>query len=234
MEPQMNKDEHRFKISDLKLICVHLCSPVVILLFSAGCQTEFGRHLSGYFSGNTPLKAAQKIEDHYAPDERRDGINRLSDRDFGRRQPYTTRYQQLAQLDSDWLVRATAIRALNRSRDATATPIFIKALADENEVVRVEAAKALSNLPDEKAAPALVAIVTNAGETRDVRICAADALRHYHNLQVARALAAQLSIREFGLAWQARRSLVTLTGQDLRYDEAAWLQYLTGPEKPFG
>jgi hypothetical protein len=43
-----------------------------------------------------------------------------------------------------------------------------------------------------------------------------------------------LQAREFGVAWQARRSLRRITGRDLRYDDAAWLAYLTGPHKPFG
>jgi hypothetical protein len=51
---------------------------------------------------------------------------------------------------------------------------------------------------------------------------------------VARVLAASLSGRDFGLAWQSRWSLKILTGKDLGYDESAWLGYLTGPEKPLG
>ena len=35
-------------------------------------------------------------------------------------------------------------------------------------------------------------------------------------------------------AWKARRSLRAITGKDLRYDEAAWLGFITGPDKPFG
>ena len=49
------------------------------------------------------------MEDQYFPDERREGINEMVSYDFGKREPYTTRYEQLAQNDEDWLVRATAI-----------------------------------------------------------------------------------------------------------------------------
>ena len=41
-----------------------------------------------------------------------------------------------------------AIRALNICRDATATSIFINGLKDDNELVRLESAKALANIPD--------------------------------------------------------------------------------------
>ena len=209
-----------------------------LLLFTGCAQMEhagsFAKRVTDYFSGNTPIKAAKQMEDPYFPDERRIGISKLSSYDFGRREPYIERYEQIAQFDSDWLVRATAIRALNRARDASATPIFIKALSDENDIVRVEAAKALNNIPDPAAVSTLVKIVGDQNESRDVRIWSASALRHYRTLEVARTLTGQLTNREFGVAWQSRKSLVAITGKDLHYDEGAWLDYLTGPDKPFG
>jgi hypothetical protein len=192
------------------------------------------KNLVDIFSGDTALKAARMMEDEKFPDERRKGINKLVSRDYGRRDPYTKRYAQIASADPDWLVRATAIRALNRSRYEPATPVFIKALSDESALVRLEAAKALANVPDPASAPELVRLVNNAGEDRDVRIAAADALKHYKTLDVARSLAGQLMGKDFGVAWQSRQSLAQLTGRDLKYDESAWLGYLTGPGKPFG
>src|SRR5207247_99585 len=108
-------------------------------------------------------------------------------------------------------VRATAIRALNRSRDASATPLFVKALDDPSDQVRLEAAKALVNMPDQKAAPALIKIVDSRTDNRDVRIAAADALRHYKALDVARTLVNTLGQRDFSVAWQSRHSLIMLT-----------------------
>ncbi len=211
---------------------------VLLLLLGCGCQqfrgvTEFGRNLSDYFAGNTPLQAVAKMEDRYFPDERRQGINRLVNRKFGRRAPYTERYMQIAQYDSDWLVRATAIRALNRSRWEPATPVFIKALDDPSPLVRQEAAKALSNIPDPNAIASLTRLVSNTQESRDVRIAAADALRNYRTLEVGRALASTLGAKDFGVAWQARRSLISMTGQNLSFNESEWLQYLTSAQKPF-
>lgn len=217
-----------------------LARMVTLILFAcAGCQqmrgaTEFGRNLADYFSGNTPIRAVARMEDRYFPDERRQGINRLADREFGRRPPYTDRFMQIAQYDSNHLVRATAIRALNRSREQNATPVLINALGDENALVRQEAAKALANIPDPAAAPALMRLVSNAQEPRDVRIAAADALRHYPNLDVARSLAGTLGQRDFSVAWQSRSSLISMTGRELRFNESEWLQYLTGPDRPFG
>ena len=59
----------------------------------------------------------------------------------------------------------------------------------------------------------------------DIRIAAMDALCHYNSLDTARVLVSQLNGNLFGLSWQARRSLFLMTGQDFRYDEAAWLNY---------
>jgi hypothetical protein len=213
-------------------------SPLVALLVCCSCArmqplTDFGRNLTDFVTGNTPIRGVTQMEDRYFPDERRVGINRLVDRNFGRREPYTDRYMQVAQYDSDYLVRATAIRALNRSREQRATPVFIKALEDASPLVRQEAAKALANVPDPAAAAPLARLVANPQESRDMRIAAADALKHYRTIDVGRALAGTLTSRDFGVAWQSRRSLIRLTGRDLKYDEAQWLQFLTGPDRPF-
>ena len=220
--------------------------PILVIssiLLLAGCEsldtttkqiTNFMGKLGDTTSGKTPRNAAVKMEDQYFPDERREGINELVKKDFGKREPYTKRYDQIAKFDDDWLVRATAIRALNRARDRSATPTFIAALSDKNEQVRLEACKALVHMPDENAVPGLVRIVQDPNEVRDVRIAAAEALQHYRTLEVARALTNNLAGRDFGVAWQSHQTLILLTGHDLRYDEAAWLAYLTGPEKPFG
>jgi hypothetical protein len=220
----------------MRLLRSAMLGTLTLSSLCAGCESlsNFNERLSNAISGRTPRAAAVQMEDPYFPDERRIGINRLSAFPFGQQAPYTTRYEQIAQSDSDWLVRATAIRALNRSRWEHATPIFIKALDDSNDHVRLEAAKALANIPDYNAVSPLVRLVNDGTENRDVRIAAADALRHYKTVEVARTLASQLGGREFGVAWQSHRSLQAMTGKDLHYDESAWLNYITGPGKPLG
>jgi len=195
--------------------------------FSKGV-TQFIQNLSG----DTPVKYARMTMSDSA-DARRIGINGLVEKDFGKHPPYTNRYADLASMDPDPLVRATAIRALNQSREKSRTKLFIKSLSDPSPLVRLEAAKALRRVPDPDAAEPLLKVLNAPDEDKDVRIAAAEALQHYKRLDVARSLVALLSNRDFGLAWQSRRSLKALTGRDLYYDDAAWLQYLTGPEKPF-
>src|SRR5690606_4602377 len=114
----------------------------------------------------------------------------------------TTRYAQIARNDESPLVRATAIRALNRARDEAAVDLFIQALNDREAQVRLEAAKALANVPSDKAVNELLRVVRDSREEEDVRIAAAHALRHYKRLDVARVLAAHLQERRFGISWQ--------------------------------
>ncbi len=189
--------------------------------------------LYSFLIGNTAIINARRMEDTYFADERRKGMVFFADRDWGRKPPYTTRYGQIAAADSVPLVRATAVRSLNRARDASQTAVLVARLNDESDLVRIEAAKALVNLPDENAVPKLIEIVGNPNENRDLRIAAADALRHYSRLDVARALVLTLNQREFSVSWQARRSLRVLTGVDHGYNEQAWLSHLTG-SNPFG
>lgn len=244
-----------------RFILVHLFGCLVPLLLLGGCEEDI-----------RPARAIQLMRDPTSADARRTGIAALSTRwNFGKLPPYPGYYQKIARDDSDYTVRAMAIRALNICRDGSATPIFVAGLRDKNELVRLESAKALANLPAPDAVlPLFIAVsgsreelgpdghAVEVAENQDVRIAAADALRRYRDLKngrakgmpeptggvesevardasaVARFLISHLNDLDFGVAWQCRQSLITMTGQDFRYDEAAWLAYLAGPSKPFG
>ena len=201
-----------------------------------------------YYLGETPGHYAQMMEDEQSPDLRRTGVLRLvSDYDFARKDPYTKRYWQIAQGDPDPLVRVAAVRALNRSRQGSVTTIAIGYLDDVNPLLRLEAAKALANVPDPKAIPALLRHLSAAREimgqfgrpetiteSRDVRVACADALRNYPDKDVVKALVDSLNEKEFEVSWQARKSLVLLTGHDYRYDQLQWREYFLKADKPFG
>jgi hypothetical protein len=192
-----------------------------------------------YANGDTPKRAALMLQDRSSADNRRAGINRLVGFEYAHRPPYTTAYKIMAQEDDDPTVRAAALRACNIARDRSATPVFIQALSDRrgdsrgeqagSEIVRLEAAKGLANLPDPNAAGPLVKLVSDPTESRDVRIAAVDALKYYRTAEVARALSGLVNDRDFSVGWQARRSLVYMTSRDFRYDEGAWLGYFSGP-----
>jgi len=182
--------------------------------------------------GNTPGAAARQMEDKTSPDVRRVGVFALVDYSFAREDPYTKRYAQIAQLDEDYTVRAAAIRALNRSRSREGSKVFIHALQSEFVLERLEAAKAIANIPDPQAVPVLLLHLSKE-DNKDVRIACADALRNYQTMEVARSLVEVLSDRDFGVAWQAHRSLRIMTAVDLGYNGGAWLDYLKS-QKTFG
>lgn len=190
--------------------------------------------LIAYSSGDNPAKANRQMEEARSSDARRRGINDLLRWDFAHNPPYLLRYREIARNDPDPYVRSVAIRALNRCRDSDSRPTFVAGLADNSPLVRLESIKALVNQPDPSAADGLIRLVTKPEEDRDIRIAAAEALGYYRRLEVARALTPRLGEKDFSVAWQARRSLRRLTGRDFYYNEAAWLEYITGPEKPFG
>jgi HEAT repeat protein len=194
----------------------------------AGAMGQFGlafQETMIKLSGRTPpsLRFARSLNDPDAnPDDVHEALLGLVEYDYGRSSPYTDAYMQFGKSSPYALVRATAIRALNISRHDPATPLFIEALADANVTVRLEAVKALANLPDRAAVPRLIELATNAQENIDVRIAAVDALRHYEAVESRRVLVRLLESDDFAVVWQARRSLVTATGEDHGFDVNAW------------
>ena len=178
----------------------------------------------GLKPGPTPGDYARLVvTEGKTPDARIRGINGLAAREFGREGPYTDAYAVLAESAADPLVRATAVRALNRSRSIEHAALFVRSLDDEAARVRLEAAKALVNVPAEGAAEPLLARVADGDEELDVRIAAVSALRHYDRPEVRERLAALLDGEEFSLAFQARVALAAMVGEDRGYDPAAYL-----------
>lgn len=201
---------------------------------ATGAFWEQVTRIYNYMTGATPFEAAKAMLEPKYPDKRRQGIMWLSARQYGREDPYLKYYGSLARTDPQHTVRAMAVRAMNRARVKDATTIYLAALEDKNELVRLEAAKALANIPEPLAMQALMKRLDSADESVDVRVACADALRTYRNAEVAQVLIRTLRDRQFGVSWQARKSLKLMTGKDYRYNQAAWLTYLSGAEKPFG
>jgi hypothetical protein len=208
---------------------------------------ETPRRVLSLYAGKTPGTYARMMEDDTSADARRLGILRLvADYPFAREDPYVTRYWQIAQGDPNVSVRQAAVRALDRSRDARVVPLAIKYLEDPDAQLRLEAAKALANLPDERAVPALtrhmngtIELRGESGrlepqqEDRDVRVACADALRNFATKDVARSLVDVLRDKQFEVSYQAKKSLMLLTGHDYRYNAGKWREYLTATARPF-
>jgi hypothetical protein len=91
-------------------------------------------------------------------------------------------------------------------------------------------------VPDEKhgeVANLLARLLLDDDECREVHIYAARALGSIPNERVLRPLIASLRHKDFGIAYEAERSLHKLTGQLYGFDAAAWEAWLTETDDPF-
>ena len=183
-------------------------------------------HFWEYITHDTAEYAAKKMADASSPDNQRQGMLRLTDFEIARHGTYPEQYAILARGGGDYTVRAAGLRALNRCRAKGYTSLFEQSLSDDRDLIRLEAADALGNIPDPEAVGSLVAHLGNVEPSADVRIACAEALRNYHAHEAMQALIDQLNDPDFAVAWQSRQSLELLTGQDFRYDAKAWESFL--------
>ncbi|MGD1278369.1 MAG: HEAT repeat domain-containing protein [Tepidisphaeraceae bacterium] len=173
----------------------------------------------------TPGVAVRKMLDPDSADNRREGTLRMTDFAYARTGATVKFYARVAD-DRDYVVRAAGLRALNRCRARGHSGLFLKYLDDDEPLVRLQAADALSNIPDPSTVHALIEHMRS-DISGDVKIACAEALRNFKDAQVASALVDVLDDKNFAVAWQARQSLALITGQDFRYDKKAWLNYFS-------
>ena len=139
--------------------------------------------------------------------------------------------------DPDATVRAAAVKALSLHGSVDDAMLLTRRLDDESVFVRWEAAMALGRIhhPD-TIRPLLRAMHAEqtddlevppprGDQGADVRQACAAALGQYATPAVFDALVGALDDNAFGVAHAARRSLVTLTGQDLGPEPNDWLKW---------
>ncbi|HWB53208.1 MAG TPA: hypothetical protein VG722_03415, partial [Tepidisphaeraceae bacterium] len=89
-------------------ILIQVLLLALVPLLTGGCTAM--SHFFGIFTRKSPQTLVRMIDNSEFPDKRREGINGLVEYKFARHPPYTTRYEQIAQLDPDFTVRSVAIR----------------------------------------------------------------------------------------------------------------------------
>jgi hypothetical protein len=179
-------------------------------------------------TGDTVNQAAIKMVQTDNPDDSRQGIYRLGQfmQNTGPNDAYTDYMLLLADGAKDYTVRAAAIRVLNEYRIRKVVPAAIRNLEYPEPLVRLEAAKALANIPDSSALTTLVKHLqsdTNA----DVRIACADALRNFDVAPSTNALTDTLGDKDFSVAHQSHESLRIISFHDFQYDRAQWQDYFS-------
>jgi hypothetical protein len=166
-------------------------------------------------------------------EQRRAALAGLSDEPEGRTRDYQVAlYAPTAADEAERAgVRATAVRALNRARAGDETALLVDLLDADAAEVRLEAAKALANLPTADAVVPLLARAEDVEEETDVRLAAVAALRPNAKVAAGKAdllhrLAALVEADDFSVAFQARQVLVRLTRRDAGFDAASWTTLL--------
>ena len=192
------------------------------VLLAGGC-VESPRKLVRSILGPSPKQIAVNLESE-DPDLRRQAIEALSGKDWGRREPYLKLYAAFTQ-DMDPTVRSAAVRAIGRAVGIAYIQAVIDRLNDREVRVRRDAAAAL----DVMVAPIAVGPLSRCATddtSAQVRTAAARALRRYPQADVLEVLLACLDDDDFSVRFQACESLCELTGEHAGPDIREWQKAL--------
>jgi len=240
--------------SSITLIKTNLCRSYqacfIVLALSAlmviGCsdhQKRKWRHQSAEQNFQTALEALNA-------DERRDAVARIGESRYADQEDAFHVLDTVARTDPVIQIRCIAIRSLARYDDTRPVGTLLSILqANEssdqalppNNDLRWETVSALAELAgkqvlDEMQQGLVCPVLTRLLETdssRNVRIVAAKALAEFKDRQVLLPLIRSLRNEDFGIADQAERSLIALTGVTHYYDADAWEAWVAKSEDPF-
>ena len=198
----------------------------------SGCQSpirakkgESPESIFSAFSPPTPAEAAAWAADGYDADKRYRGTLLLANAPWGGERVYIELYER-AIADEDPSVRGAAVRGLALHGGPEHVPAIAKLLDDPDRLLRWESARALQRLHNPEAVPALIKRLEERTEPESmVRSSSAEALGQYAEPRVLDALIATLPDRDLTVHQSARRSLRTLTGQDLGTDLRSWVAW---------
>lgn len=173
----------------------------------------------------SPSQAADMAMNPYDPNARYRGTLLLANAPFAGEPVYLELFEDNID-DPDPSVRTASARALALHGQRRHAEMLVKALADPDRLVRVEAARGLQRIHDPGAIPALIAATVEDNEPApDVRAEACHALGQYTQPLVFEALVAALNDRRLVVVRNAQRALHYLTGRDLGVDGRDWIDW---------
>lgn len=205
----------------------------VVATVAGGCKspmapkntTQQPTSILSAFSPATPQEAAAWAVDPYDADKRYRGTLLLLNAPWGGEPVYVDLYSRAID-DEDPSVRAAGARGLAFHGGPEHVPLIVKHLADQDRLLRWECARALQRLHNPVAVPELIKRLEPKTEDEAiVRQAVAEALGQYAEPKVVDGLIAALADRDLTVHQAARRSLRTLTGQDLGADLRAWVAW---------
>ncbi len=172
-----------------------------------------------------PSGIAEEMFHPKDPDRRRRGVVRASTSDVGSQEFYLRSYRTLL-TDPDATVRAAAAQALGSHGKEEDALRLASSLEDESVIVRWEAAKALQRLHHKDVIVPLSHRMRFENEPDlDVRQAATAAMAQYQTEYAFESLVNVLKDDDFGVRYEARQSLLTLTGENLGFDRDTWKQW---------
>lgn len=189
-----------------------------------GCR-EDGRM---FWARPTPEEKVEKLYAEGPADTIREGICEVSSEPWGLQEPHLARYAEILRQNPEPACRSAAARALGRAGDPSYVPVLARALEDPDASVRWDVAVALGDVTGPEAVEPLCTRAVR-DSSSDVRTACAKSLRHYEGEPVRQALIRCLLDEDFSVRYQARQSLVALTGADRGYDPVAWREL---PDEP--
>ncbi|GAB5496453.1 MAG: hypothetical protein Phyf2KO_15330 [Phycisphaerales bacterium] len=185
------------------------------------------------FTRPSPAQATAWALDDTNADRRYQGTLLLANAPFAGEDLYLELFVENLQ-DDDPTVRSAAARGLAHHGGPAQVSQILVALRDEDELVRIEAARALQRIHSTDAVETLLNRLNGSiEESKDVRSACAHALGQYAQPRVLAALAASLRDQSLSVNMSALEAMRYLTGQDFGLDQRAWLDFIDEAEDPF-
>jgi len=221
------------------------------LMASVGCSgQQADKTVKRWFARKNPQQQMLVALEDEDADARRKAIEAIARSSWVRSDQAVKALAAIARTDPEPTVRCAAIRALGRCYDTRPVePLWmILNYADYPDQVRpppvqvrwdavevlAECAR-LGLIPLDKQQAVCETLIAHAldDESRDVRIAAVRALAAFQNRRALQALISALHDSDFGVVFEAERSLIALTGRTFRYDADAWQAWLNETADPF-
>lgn len=185
------------------------------------------------------------------PDERREGVNGLSNSADAATDWAVKVFDTIARTDSNTAVRCAAVRAMHRSAGPRHLPTLLKILRSASQrlddvrpapgPLRWEAARLLTLIVgghsyEGSQRDELIRVLRERAtddRDRNVRLALIEALGFFHDRTVLETLITLLQDEDFAITRAAEQSLIALTGVTHRHNSDAWRTWLAQTTDPF-
>jgi hypothetical protein len=216
------------------------------LLALAGCKGPARDHVQPAFLSRGDVAAyLEQAKTSPRADERRRAITRIAQTRYIRDDAVLDDLAPIALGDESSTVRLAAVLAMGKADDPRVADCCLALLQREDAEpageVRAAAVRNLAQcaaagtIPDELRPRVERTAISLLGtdRNRDVRMGAARLLGYFPSRAALDALVEGLDQRDFGVPYEAERSLMRLTGKTFEHDQRAWKKFLAEAADPF-